>query len=265
MGKPVRWILQRVAGGLGYNVSRRVPAGSVAKVMSFLRPMDAGIPLIRIGAERDGGYLIPDDLEGIHTCLSPGVGASATFELDLERRGIASLLADASVKEPPEGSRHMTFDRKFIGIETKSDTMTLERWMKDRLPSDAGDLILQMDIEGAEWPVLANVSDDGLRRFRIIVIELHGLESIAEPFAWRVMNEVLGRLASQFVCVHLHPNNNERVVRVGEFSIPTCVEATFLRRDRVRKISSRTNFPHPHDRDNVANKRTVVLPNCWFQ
>lgn len=265
MGKPVRWILQRVAGSLGYNVSKRVPDGLVANVMSHLRPMDSGIPLIRIGAEHDGGYLIPDDLEGIHTCLSPGVAASATFELDLEGRGIASLLADASVSEPPEGSRHMTFDRKFIGIENKSDTMTLDMWMKERVPLSAGDLILQMDIEGAEWTVLANVSDDALRRFRIIVIEFHGLESIAEPFARRVMNDVLGRLASQFVCVHLHPNNNERVVQVGKFSIPTCVEATFLRRDRVRTITSRSNFPHPSDRDNVSNKRSVVLPKCWFQ
>jgi hypothetical protein len=265
MGKPVRWILNHVAGRLGYNVSRRVHEGSVARVMSYLRPIDAGVPLIRIGADRDGGYLIPDDLKGIHACLSPGVAASATFELDLERRGITSLLADASVEQPPEGSRHMTFDRKFIGIETKSDTVTLDQWMSDRLPSDAGDLILQMDIEGAEWPVLANVSDHGLRRFRIIVIEFHGLESITEPFAWRVMNDVLGRLASRFVCVHLHPNNNERVVRVGKISIPTCMEATFLRRDRVRTISSRTDFPHAHDRDNVSNKRPIVLPKCWYQ
>jgi hypothetical protein len=44
------------------------------------------------------------------------------------------------------------------------------RLVRTHAPS-AGDLILQMDIEGAEWPVILNASQEVLTRFRIIVLE----------------------------------------------------------------------------------------------
>ncbi len=40
-----------------------------------------------MGGENDGGYLVPDDLEGIEYCFSPGVSNIATFELDCLNRG----------------------------------------------------------------------------------------------------------------------------------------------------------------------------------
>jgi hypothetical protein len=54
------------------------------------------------------------------------------------------------------------------------------------MPS-SDDLILQMDIEGAEWHVLLNVSRDTLRRFRIIVIELHDLERLMDKHAFVII------------------------------------------------------------------------------
>ena len=34
------------------------------QVFTFLRPKPSHVPLIKIGGDRDGAYLIPDDLEG---------------------------------------------------------------------------------------------------------------------------------------------------------------------------------------------------------
>lgn len=39
--------------------------------------------MIRIGEVHDSSYIIPDDLEGITACFSPGVGPSSSFELDV--------------------------------------------------------------------------------------------------------------------------------------------------------------------------------------
>jgi hypothetical protein len=38
-----------------------------------------GIPLIIIGTQGDGGYLLPYDLEVIKTLISPGSGGNASF------------------------------------------------------------------------------------------------------------------------------------------------------------------------------------------
>jgi len=75
-------------------------ATSRAEVLAFLkkiRPMTTNIPLIRVGSADDGGYLVPDDLEGIKICFSPGVAQQSDFELAMAQRGITCFMADYSV------------------------------------------------------------------------------------------------------------------------------------------------------------------------
>ena len=69
--------------------------------MQKLRPQDCGIDLIRSGSSGDGGYLIPNDLEGLEYCFSPGVSTVADFENHLADLHIRSYLADYSVTSPP--------------------------------------------------------------------------------------------------------------------------------------------------------------------
>lgn len=62
----------------GYNVSQMTSDVGLEAFISKVRPVDCGIELIRIGGEADGGYLIPNDLEGIEYCFSPGSAQSRT-------------------------------------------------------------------------------------------------------------------------------------------------------------------------------------------
>ena len=48
-----------------------------------LRPVKTKFNLIRIGGAKDGGYLLPADLDGIAACFSPGVADTANFETEL--------------------------------------------------------------------------------------------------------------------------------------------------------------------------------------
>ena len=48
-----------------------------------LRPQSMPYKLIRLGGRGDGAYLLPDDLENIEACFSPGVSYSKFFEDDL--------------------------------------------------------------------------------------------------------------------------------------------------------------------------------------
>lgn len=65
----------------------------------------------------DGGYLIPDDLEGISACFSPGVDDRATFETSLIARGIPCFLADASVDKAPIDGDMIHFTKVSWGRE----------------------------------------------------------------------------------------------------------------------------------------------------
>lgn len=48
----------------------------------------------------DGGYLVPNDLEGIEACFSPGVDKISEFELDCLNYGMKIYMPDKSVEKP---------------------------------------------------------------------------------------------------------------------------------------------------------------------
>ena len=114
------------------------------------------------------------------------------------------LLADASVAGPPVANPLIHVDPKFIGVVNDESTFTMDARVRTHAPS-AGDLILQMDIEVAEWPVILNVSEEVLTRFRIIVLELHFLERLFDEVDFKFMAAALDRLLRAFQIVHLHP------------------------------------------------------------
>src|SRR3954463_7181162 len=90
--------LQMAANRAGWSVTRQVPIDRQAALLEAARPWQTEHPLIRVGGAGDGGYLLPDDLDGIAACFSPGVSNQATFEEDLLARGIPCFQADASVE-----------------------------------------------------------------------------------------------------------------------------------------------------------------------
>ena len=264
MGSPIRTAVAAAASRIGYFASKRTPRAEMLGIIDLLRPVDAGPALVRIGAEGDGGYLLPDDLDGIAACFSPGVDRQATFENALAKRGIGSHLADRSVAAPPPGCSPSSFEPVFLGTFDGEGTTTLGSWVERHAPADTGDLLLQMDIEGAEYAVIDNAQRELLRRFRIIVVELHHLDAIGQPFVCRRIGEALAKLHLDFVPVHLHPNNYAGIVRIGGLPVPPLLEVTYLRRDRCLSARPRTDFPHPLDRDNVSRKRQAVLPREWY-
>ena len=70
---------------------------SKTEVLGILKPKPCPYPLIRIGGKSDGAYLVPDDLEGIDSCFSPGVCNSKRFEDHLAKEyAIKSYMCDFS-------------------------------------------------------------------------------------------------------------------------------------------------------------------------
>ncbi len=238
----------------------------IAAIAALLRPKNSGIELIRLGGEGDGGYLVPDDLDGIAHCFSPGVDDRATFEADCQKRNITSFLADATVTAPPAYLRDCQFMQKNLGPRTTATAMTLDDWVNDSLkPGSPGDLILQMDIEGAEFDVLNAAAEATLSKFRIAVIEFHGADRLKRRSAYDKWLRCFERLNRIFDVVHVHPNNCCGIAQIYGFPVPRVFEVTFLRKDRVREIRPVTDLPHPLDRPNVDGRPDLPLPREWLE
>ncbi len=222
---------------------------------------------MRVGDEFDGGYLVPVDFEGIKHCFSGGVGPTSSFERHLwDEFRIRSFLADASVDRPEQGLKGYTFDKKFLGAQNIDDFMTMASWMTKRLPQNyKNDLILQLDIEGADFDVMRVLPDECLRKFRIVILEVHAFDRI---FAEDGMNEFMasfGALLDGFFPVHLHVNNWCGFATQDGISLPRVLEISFLRKDRDTGTRFLNRYPHPLDRPNLPYMDDLVLPELFWR
>jgi len=257
-----RW-LRRAALSHGYTLAPKAPDDEVCELIRTLRPRRCDAPLIRIGGNGDGGYLIPDDLAGIKYCFSPGVSRTADFENALADRGIRSFLADYSVAQPPFMRPEFVFDRRFIGAIDDDVHLTLQSWMDQYVPAGLGDLLLQMDIDGGEYEVLLSAPLALLERFRIIVIEVHALDRLFDRFAFAIMRSCFRKLLSRFYVVHAHPNNCGGMIVHSGLEFPQVMELTLYNRSRAAPGGYRSDYPNALDADNCAGRPPLALPSCW--
>jgi len=236
----------------------------VEALMEELYPRKAFAPLIRIGSSGDGGYLVPDDLVHVSACFSPGVADVADFESALLRRGIPCFLADASVESPPIQHELLHFERRFLGVTDDEHYSTLDSWVRRNM-IEGSDFILQMDIEGDEYAVLLAASPEILRRFRILVIEFHNLDRLLVPAVFDLYQNVFKKLLADFEVVHIHPNNNNAIVRWQGIEIPPVMEFSFVRKDLmpVERIYV-TKFPNELDGPCAPLGAEMILPECWY-
>lgn len=256
-----RWLREHL-WRKGYALDRVVDPGILTDWLSQIRPLASARPLIRIGSDHDGGYLVPDDLEGIDGCFSPGVDKSSDFEWYFAERGVPCYLADYSVDAPPLNHRLFSFEKFFVGPRSGGIYRSLEDWVGFNAPN-AKNLILQMDIEGAEYGVLLSSPLELLARFRIVVVEFHRLDAMFSRNGFELISGAIDKLLKMFEIVHIHPNNVSGPFRNGGLIIPPVMEFTLLRRDRDFNRNIRPSFPHPLDRKNLPHLQDVPVPACW--
>ncbi|SDS23166.1 Methyltransferase FkbM domain-containing protein [Gillisia sp. Hel1_33_143] len=235
----------------------------ILRLINNLKPVKTEKELMRLGGSGDGGYLVPDDLKGIHACFSPGVGNLSNFELECANLGMKIFMADGSVDNPIEDDRRFLFIKKFIGNSSNEGFITLEEWINSVQLEDTSDLILQMDIEGHEYDVLNATTAKTLNKFRIIVIEFHRLHSLWDDKFYQEASASFSKLLQNHYCVHIHPNNCCGIKDVGGYQIPSVAEFTFIRKDRVKSVKKVQSLPHILDEDNTGNE-SISMPDIWY-
>ena len=226
------------------------------------------VDLIRIGAENDGGYLVPNMMNKISHCFSPGVDNISEFEKHLSKLyGIKSFMADASVSGTHIEDSNFSFIKKYIGSKTKKNFITLKDWLDSSLNNSENELILQMDIEGSEYDVLIIESEHILKKFSIMVIEFHAMENIFDKFFLKTLSSIFEKIYRDFSICHVHPNNCGEIVSYGEIEVPKVIEVTFIRNDHLKELAIKNliTLPHELDNKNVKDKKDIYMPEKWWK
>jgi len=256
--------ISSLAAKMGLYVASALPKEKLERFLEKIHPIHCGKDLIRLGPDADGGYLLPDDLEGIAACFSPGVDVESRFELQLAELGMDVFMADYSVDKPATDHPHFHFEKKYLASYDSGHFMTMDTWINSQKSLDPkSDLILQMDIEGAEYEVLQSISTQAINRFRIIVMEFHGWHQLYKPEVYQKANSVLDKLLLTHTVVHIHPNNYGQVKIHEGIPLYEYPEITLIRKDRIHNPKPVTLLPHPLDRDNVS-KDAIRISSEWY-
>ena len=222
------WATQRALFSFGVQTGRLAELDRFASLSKRLLPRAVSSGLIVIGDGSDGSYVVPDDLTGISHLISPGVGDSCQFENAISKMGISCRLFDGTVDRPGRLDARAEFQRINISGAQKPGHMTL----KNTIPEEHDDLILQIDVEGAEYDIIPG-SKNVLASFRVIIIEIHGVEQWATSMGFGAATNLLDALTSFHSPIYLRANPYRKPFRHRKNVLaPSAIEVTLLRNDR---------------------------------
>ena len=216
-----------------------------------IRPMTApNLKLTRVGGFTDGGYVMAEPITAAGA-ISIGVGSDVSWDADVGKRGIPVAMFDHTVRKLPMAVPNGTFHR--IGISpTASDRMRPLAQLVS-LAGFAGqdDLLLKVDVEGAEWAALMQPSPADLQPFSQIVVELHSLAGLKEERSAAPILAAIKHLTKTHLPIHVHANNYDELVRFGNWWFPNAIELSLIRRDLLTDpqpaTTMRTDLDAPCD------------------
>ena len=225
------------------------------------RPTKVHETLTRVGGGNDGGYLIPNTPIRFDGLISPGVGESSKFELELARSQMRTILIDATVAEPSNLPEHFLFLPKFLGASDGVNVISIKTLIRDYFQK-CNNLVLQMDIEGGEYEILGNLEKSDLEPFGLILVEFHYLEKILKTKQRKTVLAALELLSQEFVLVHTHPNNAGGFFVDRYVKYPRVLETTWARKGSVTVQAGKSELPHPLDQDNDRLIYSLEFPTA---
>lgn len=205
----------------------------------------------RVGdQEADGGYVmlkwkLPEPSERI--AYSIGICDDVTWDKDLAQRGYQVYMYDHTIEGLVESHPNFHFFKIGICGEPKVDKcQTLAEMVASNGHTQQKNMILKIDVEGAEHASFNACTPELLQQFSQIVVEWHRLTDYKD--SKNILNAIQ-RLNQTHQATHIHGNNfSPTVGRVADIELPEVLEMTYLRRDLAHFIPSQRFFPTPLDR-----------------
>lgn len=251
------------------------------KILSLFRPRYSYFPMRRFGGDGDGAYVLPaideSGIGPIGSVFSAGVGNRKEFEDELlSLYGARSYLldrssSDSTLRTPLAPGQIL--ERKWLSASSGIDSLSLEDWVAEHTVGTERDLLLSIDIEGAEWEALSLAPASLMDRFALIVIELHGLRDFGNPDLYRKkIRPMLRALFYHHSSVHISPNNCCGAVMLPSLglALPKTLELTLVHKRLLPQEPFASQAPSfPHDLDIHQNQKAkpplFLVGSFWNQ
>ena len=253
---PVRNMLRFSAGSKGYY-------HEIHKLLHISK--HEGHKLVRIGNQYDGGYIMLDDLSG-GIAYSFGIFNDASWDKDMASRGYDVFMYDHTIEKLPEYNPRFHFFRQGIadGVTQDDRLKTLEELIAQNHHEDKQNMILKMDVEGAEWGFFEHIDEKILSQFSQIVFEIHGLNGefhgIGIPDFERRIPKVLEKINRTHKLFHIHGLNNGYYISLGSKIFCNQIEVSYALRSKYDFVEDYdVNLPLDVDMPCHENVPDVIL------
>ena len=218
--------------------------------------------LVRVGKDGcDGGYIMANDFKG-NIAYSFGICDDVSWDSAMADKGYEIFMYDHTIRCLPERKDEFHFYQEGISgaDETVSPLKTLKFYIERNGHSDFKNMILKMDVEGAEWDFLKTVEPETLKQFDQILFEFH---SMVQTKRKKQIINMLKKINETHQLVHLHGNNSGYILKIGNTYFPDVMEATYVNKDvyetcEPEKLMLPLNIDSPNDEG-----RTDVRLGNW--
>lgn len=181
----------------------------IGEILDILRPYDCvGVNKIRLGGGHDGGYImLPPELNSSRVAYSFGVSNYSPWDTIMANLGFQVYQYDGTIEAAPEQHPNLFFHKYNIAAPSNvtPDTKTVAQIFQDLGHQNEDNIILQIDIEHAEWAVFEELTETEMLKFSQIIIEWHGLTPSNPDLDKRLA--VLRKVAQTHTAIHVHLNN----------------------------------------------------------
>lgn len=183
-----------------------------------------------------------------------GINNDVSWDFDVARKGIPVFMYDHTIDQLSE--QHPSFHFFLVGIEAKTtpNLMTLSDIILQNGHDPCENMILKMDIEGAEYDIINTCDISVLNKSSQIVI---AWLNILEPSNNHVI-QAMTKINSLFQCIHIH-GQNVPSARLGHKVLPDFLEATYLRKKDFSFTEEKYTGPLEIDYPTVENSAEIYL------
>ena len=205
---------------------------------------------VRVGNDRDGGYVMADDFDNVNIAYSFGICDDVSWDLQIvQKKDCLVYMYDHTIEGLPEQNKNFHWEKMGICGEYSNDPKLkpLDEIIYRNGHTKERNMILKMDVEGAEWEVFSSISEEVLNQFDQIVAEFHGLLDFNKR---EIILKSLKSINRNFQLVHIHGNNGDFFYPYNGFVVPNVIEVTYVNKKKRDFIKSEKFFPTALDRPN---------------
>jgi hypothetical protein len=199
-------------------VSGLLEAEGIKNIFSLLETKLDSFPknLIRLGSKNDGGYVLVEKSFGDSLLVSLGIGDNLDFELDWIKHGGRVVAFDGTISKIPKKflsainkDTNFIWVKKNVCMQGDNESLSINKAIelaREYFPRSDKNSILKIDIESSEWDAINEISEDNIRVFDQLIVELHNLVSLA--FSENLKLKLsLSKLHDNFELIWVHENN----------------------------------------------------------